>query len=102
MIVRIIDVQVNKQSIEEFKRISVENRKGSIQEQGVLRFDVLQSDSDPQHFILYEVYRDQQATLDHKDTDHYRRWREAAEPMMARKRESTSCTPLSPTDPGEW
>ena len=102
MIVRIIDVQVNKQSVEEFKRISVQNREGSIQEQGVLRFDVLQSDSDPQHFVLFEVYRDKQATLDHKETVHYQRWREAAEPMMARKRESTSCTPISPTDPGEW
>jgi autoinducer 2-degrading protein len=102
MIVRIIDVHVNKQSIEEFKRITVQNRAGSIQEQGVLRFDVLHSDSDPQHFILYEVYRDEQATLDHKETDHYQRWREAVEPMMARKRESTSCAPVAPTDPGEW
>jgi autoinducer 2-degrading protein len=102
MIVRIIDVHVNKQSIEEFKGITVQNRGGSIREQGVLRFDILQSDTDPQHFILYEVYRDEQATLDHKETEHYQRWREAAEPMMARKRESTSCTPVEPTDPGQW
>jgi autoinducer 2-degrading protein len=102
MIVRIIDVHVNKQNIEDFKRISVQNRGGSIQERGVFRFDVLQSDSDPQHFVLYEVYRDQQATLDHKETEHYQRWRDEAEPMMARKRESTSCTPVAPIDPGEW
>ncbi len=102
MIVRIIDVQVKEQSVEDFKRISVENRGGSIREPGVLRFDVLQSDTDPQHFILYEVYRDEQATLDHKETEHYRSWREAVEPMMARKRESTSCTPIAPADPGEW
>jgi autoinducer 2-degrading protein len=102
MIVRIIDVDVNKQSIEDFKRITVKNREGSIREQGVLRFDVLQSDTDPQQFFLYEVYRDEQATLDHKETEHYQRWREAAEPMMARKRESTSCSPVAPTDPREW
>jgi autoinducer 2-degrading protein len=102
MIVRIIDVLVNRQSIEDFKRISVQNRGGSIREPGILRFDVLQSDTDPQHFILYEVYRNEQATLDHKETEHYRRWREAAEPMMARKRESTSCIPVAPNDPGEW
>jgi autoinducer 2-degrading protein len=102
MIVRIIDVHVNEQSIEDFKRISVQNRGGSMQEPGVLRFDLLHSDTDPQHFILYEVYRDEQATLDHKETEHYRRWRDAVEPMMARKRESTACTPIAPTDPGEW
>ena len=88
--------------IEDFKRISVQNRGGSIRENGVLRFDVLQSDTDPQHFILYEVYRDEQASLDHKETEHYKSWRAAAEPMMARKRESIACTPVAPTDPGEW
>jgi quinol monooxygenase YgiN len=102
MIVRIIDVHVNGQSVEAFKTISVENREGSIREPGVLRFDVLQSDADPQHFVLYEVYRNEQATLDHKETDHYRRWRQSVEPMMARNRESISCTPVAPTDAGEW
>jgi autoinducer 2-degrading protein len=102
MIVRIIDVYVREESIEQFKSISVQNRQGSIREPGVLRFDVLQSESDPDHFVLYEVYRNEQATLDHKETDHYRTWREAAEPMMARKRQSTACLPVSPTDPEEW
>jgi autoinducer 2-degrading protein len=102
MIVRTIDVHVTEQSIEDFKRITVQNRQGSIREPGVLRFDVLQADSDPQHFILYEVYRDEKATLDHKETEHYQRWRDAAESMMARRRESTSCIPIEPTDPGQW
>ena len=102
MIVRVIDVYVKEQSIEEFKGATFRNREGSIQEPGVLRFDVLQSESDPYHFILYEVYRDEQATKDHKETAHYQEWREAVEPMMAGKRESTACTPVAPTDPAEW
>ena len=102
MIVRISDVYVKEQNIEEFKALTVENRQGSIQEAGVLRFDVLQSETDPDNFLLYEVNRDQQATLDHKDTEHYQKWRAAVEPMMASKRESTACIPVAPTDPGEW
>jgi autoinducer 2-degrading protein len=102
MIVRIIDVYVKEQSVEEFKRITVRNREGSIREEGVLRFDVLQSESDPRRFILYEVYRDEPATRTHKETAHYRKWREAAELMMARGRESTACLPVAPTDPAEW
>jgi len=102
MIVRVIDVYVQEQSIEEFKEATVKNRQGSIQEPGVLRFDILQSESDPNHFILYEVYRDEQATKDHKETVHYQRWREAVEPMMARKRESAACRPVAPTDLAEW
>ncbi|UCF99187.1 MAG: antibiotic biosynthesis monooxygenase [Spirochaetaceae bacterium] len=102
MIVRIINVCVKEQSIEEFKRITIENRQGSIQEPGVLRFDVLQSENEADHFVLYEVYQDEQATLDHKQTSHYQRWRDAAGPMMARKRESTACIPVAPVDPREW
>ena len=102
MIVRIIDVHVTEQSIEDFKRVSLQNRGGSIQEQGILRFDVLQSDDDPQNFILYEVYRDEPATLEHKKTEHYQRWRDAVEPMMAQKRQSTSCIPIAPIDPEGW
>lgn len=102
MIVRIIDVYVKVQNIEEFKEATVQNRQGSIQEKGVLRFDVLQSETDPDHFLLYEVYRDEQATKDHKETAHYQQWREAVEPMMAGKRESTACTPVAPTDLTEW
>ena len=102
MIVRIIDVHVKQEGIEEFKRVSMQNRTGSMREQGVLRFDLLQSATDPQAFVLYEVYRDEQATLDHKETEHYQRWRDAVEPLMSRKRESTACTPIAPTEPGEW
>jgi autoinducer 2-degrading protein len=102
MLVRVIDVYVKEQNIDEFKRITIENRQGSIGEPGVLRFDLLQSENDPDHFILYEVYRDEQATRDHKETSHYQRWRDAAEPMMARKRQSTACIPVAPANPKEW
>jgi len=102
MIVRLIDVYVKPENIEDFKSITTANRHGSIREPGVLRFDVLQTENDPAHFLLYEVYRDEQATGDHKETEHYRRWREEAEDMMARKRGSTACIPVAPTGPGEW
>lgn len=102
MIVRIIDVYVKAANREEFKQASLKNRQGSIREPGVLRFDVLQDDSDPGHFVLYEVYRDVKATEAHKETSHYQEWKVAVEPMMAKARKGTACTPLAPADPAEW
>ncbi len=102
MIVRVIDVQVKPESVEAFVEATVQNHAGSIAEPGVLRFDVLQDASDPAHFLLYEVYRDQEATLAHKETAHYGAWKSAVESMMARPRRSTSCTPMAPTDPSSW
>jgi len=101
MIVRGITVFVKHESIEDFKTAILENRRGSIQEPGVLRFDVLQSDDDPKEFYLYEVYVDEPATLAHKETRHYKKWKQTVEPMMADTRIGKAYTPISPTDPSE-
>ena len=102
MIVRIIDVHVNRDSIDEFKRISVRNREGSIGEPGILRFDVLQDDSEPQHFVLYEVYRDEAAAKAHKDTAHYKRWRDSVADWMAEPRRGVKYDGLLPADESGW
>jgi len=102
MIVRGITVFVKKESIEDFKKATVENRAGSIQEPGILRFDVLQSDDDPGIFYLYEVYTDEAATLAHKETPHYKKWKETVESMMADKRIGKAYTPIEPANPSEW
>ena len=59
-------------------------RRGSLQEPGVRRFDVLQDECDPTHVVLSEVYVDQAAADAHKQTPHYARWRDAVAGMMAR------------------
>ena len=102
MIVRIIDVYVKQTEVEKFKDATVKNRGGSINEPGILRFDVLQDSSDSTHFVLYEVYRSEAATMDHKETSHYGEWKAAVEPMMARNRESVACDPIAPIDEDQW
>ena len=102
MIVRVIDIHVREDRLEDFRKATLANREGSMREPGVLRFDLLQVDGESGRFLLYEVYRDEQATQDHKQTEHYRTWRAVVEPMMARPRGSTSCTPVAPLDPGQW
>ena len=57
-----------------------------MQEPGIVRFDVLQDNADPTHFVLVEIYRSQEATVAHKETSHYATWRDTATPMMAQPR----------------
>lgn len=102
MIVRIIDVYVVKECIEAFKSATVANREGSIQEAGILRFDVLQDSSNTAHFVLYEVYRSQEATESHKEAEHYQEWKATVESMMAKSRESVACGPITPLDEDQW
>ncbi len=102
MIVRVVNVYVKEDSCEEFRTATLKNRLGSLAEAGVARFDLLQDKADSCHFILYEVYRDEQAALDHKETSHYQSWREAVAPLMARPRQGMACSAVAPSEWDEW
>ena len=102
MVIRVINVNVKAESVKPFIESTVRNRKGSIKEPGILRFDILQDEKDPTQFLLYEVYRNESATLQHKKTEHYLEWRSAAEPMMAEKRQSGSYRVVAPAEEHRW
>ncbi|GLY17083.1 antibiotic biosynthesis monooxygenase [Kineosporia sp. NBRC 101677] len=71
-----IDVQQEKDFLHE---IQVNAEASLRDEPGCLRFDVLRVDAEPGRFLLYEIYRSQEAfEVDHRSTAHYARWRKAA------------------------
>lgn len=102
MIVRVITVSVKPEFVEEFRVATEKNHHGSVQEPGVLRFDVLQNAETPTEFLLYEVYTDQDATVAHKETGHYAEWKKAVTPMMAKDRESAAYSVVAPLDSTKW
>ena len=102
MLVVHIDVQVNIADVAEFMMATAANGAASLDEPGVLRFDVVQDLADPAHFVFVEVYADADAALAHKDTAHYARWRDTVAPMMARPREPTRFEPVVPTTDAGW
>jgi (4S)-4-hydroxy-5-phosphonooxypentane-2,3-dione isomerase len=101
MLVVNIRIKVKDPFIEDFKRATIENAKESLKESGIARFDLVQENDDPSRFILVEAYRDAGAPGRHKETEHYKRWRDAVEPMMAEPRARSSCASLFPPD-SEW
>ena len=60
-------------------------RSSELKEPGCRQFDVLFEDSDPYHVFLYEVYDDATALDAHRATAHFKRFRETAAPMIARR-----------------
>lgn len=81
-----VHVHVNPEFVEAFKEATLENARNSVQEPGVARFDIIQQADDPTRFVLVEVYRTPEDPARHKETAHYNKWRELAEPMMAEPR----------------
>lgn len=101
MLIVHVNVQVKPEFVEAFKAATLANASASVQEAGIARFDVLQSQDDAAHFLLVEVYRTPDAPARHKETAHYAAWRDAVAPMMAAPRSSVKYNNVFPAD-GGW
>jgi len=86
MYVVCVQVHVKPEHRKDFLAASLENARNTIQEPGNVRFDVLQQLDDPDRFLLYEAYRDEDGMKAHKQTPHYAQWAAAVEPWMAEPR----------------
>jgi quinol monooxygenase YgiN len=95
-----VHVHVKPGSEQAFARSSIENAQESIMEPGVARFDVIQQADDPARFVLVEVYRTPEDAAKHKETEHYRIWRDAVAEMMAEPRSSVKYGSVYPADAG--
>jgi autoinducer 2-degrading protein len=93
-----VQVRVKPESVEAFRRATIENARGSLGEPGVVRFDVAQRGDDPTRFVLVEVYRTPDDPAQHRLTAHYAAWREAVEPMLAESRSKVEYVNVYPED----
>jgi len=98
MLIVHVCVHVKPGYVDAFKAASIENARNSVIEPGVARFDVFQQQDDPTRFILVEIYRSPDAPAQHKETAHYKKWRDAVEEMMAEPRKSIKYINIIPTD----
>ena len=98
MLVVHVHVHVKPEFVAAFRAATIENARNSVREPGIARFDVAQDLADPTRFVLVEAYRTTEAPAAHKETAHYRVWRDTVEPMMAEPRRSTKFTSLHPDD----
>lgn len=95
-----VHVRVKPNAIDAFRNETIKNAEKSLQEPGIARFDVIQQANDPTHFVLIEVYRTPDASGKHKETKHYKEWRNAVESMMATPRKSIKFTEVFPVGEG--
>ena len=100
MLIVHVFVHVKPESVDSFTAATRENARHSVQEPGIVRFDVVQQQDDATRFLLMEVYRTPEDPARHKETAHYARWRDAVEPMMAEPRRSVKYVALFPEPPG--
>ena len=102
MLVVHVHVRVRPGRVDDFLAATLANAQASLGEPGVLRFDVIQDQADPEHVVLTEVYRDDDASAAHKATAHYAVWRDSVADMMAGPRASTRFSAVFPGRDAGW
>lgn len=101
MIVVHVAVVVRDDCVRAFVEATKKNAAASLEEPGVVRFDVIQSSDDPTNFVLVEVYENSDAPAAHKATEHYAEWRDTVAEMMAIPRVSSKYVEVYP-DAMRW
>ena len=83
MFVITVVFQVKKESIEDFRKAVMQQARNSLEkEEACHRFDVCFSDARSDCGFLFEVNEDQAAFDKHRETEHFRNFREIAPPML--------------------
>lgn len=96
MLVVHVACHVKPECVDAFREATLVNARASVQEPGIARFDVLQDREAPARFVLVEIYRTPEAPAAHKETEHYKRWRDTVADMMAEPRSSRKYASVSP------
>jgi len=102
MLVVHVHVRVVPGRVDDFLAATLVNARASLGEPGVLRFDVIKDQADPEHVVLTEVYRDDDASAAHKLTPHYAVWRDSVAEMMAEPRASAKFSAVFPGSDEGW
>lgn len=96
MDVTVVYIQVKPEHVDDFLGAIRVNHEASVREPGNLRFDILQAADDPTRFITYMAYRDDASARAHRETDHYRTFRDLVEDWMVEPRRNVRYIGLFP------
>jgi autoinducer 2-degrading protein len=94
MLIRLVHATVKSNQTEDFVDLTRAHAQTSEGEAGVLRFDLLQNTEDPAGFFMVIWFEDEAARARHFETQHFKAWRTAVDPMFAGPLEGHSCRSL--------
>ncbi len=102
MHVTLVEINVHEDKVDEFIEVFRQNHLGSVQEEGNLRFDVLQDPEVNSRFYIYEAYKDEDAVAFHKTTPHYKTCVAKLESLMTGPRKKRLFNGLAVQMPDNW
>ena len=95
-------VRIKPGAVDRFLRYLEAYQRGSLGEEGCLRFDVARDEGDPHVFHPYEVYVDDDAYRRHQQAPYFQALFAEAGDTLAAPPEGHRGTPLLPRDGPYW
>ena len=83
--VNAVDLDIVPAERDNYLAAITENGMAAAKEPGCRRFDILNLKSDPNHFLLYEVYESEAAFQAHRATDHFKKYAATTANMVAKR-----------------
>jgi autoinducer 2-degrading protein len=80
-----VDLEIVPEQLAKFLEALKENGAATIKEPGCLRYDIVQSATNPNQIFIYEVYVDEAAVAFHRATPHFKKYLEVTKDMIAKR-----------------
>ncbi len=95
-----VDIRIHPEKRAEFlAAITAQARATLRDEPGCLRFDVIEDVAEPDHFMFYEAYLDDDALAAHKAAPHFEGWAAVRDATVREQRNTVGTHVISLTDP---
>lgn len=82
MVIVQIYLTIKKENIEDFIRFTNDNVSNSVKEPGVKRFEFFRDLDSENKFVLFEMFKSVDDQNMHRETGHYKRWKENTSEML--------------------
>jgi (4S)-4-hydroxy-5-phosphonooxypentane-2,3-dione isomerase len=84
-LVNVVEYDIVPGQIDGYLAALKENGAATVKEPGCHEFNILVSQKDPNHVLIFEVYNDAAAVQAHRETDHFKKYAATIKDMIAKR-----------------
>jgi quinol monooxygenase YgiN len=84
-LVNVVEYDIVPGQIDAYLAALKENGAATVKEPGCHEFNILVSQKDPNHVLIFEVYNDAAAAQAHRETDHFKKYAATIKDMIAKR-----------------
>lgn len=98
MLTVLVSIIIKSDHMQAFTEATIQDLRASLQDPGVLHFELLRESDDSTRFLLHEVYESRDAGLQHIEMDHFKKWQSTIKPMIVEPPHAVAYEHVLPRD----